>query len=102
MRYSKDATGAIIGEDRDEVPMSKEEGLKRWRKEMELMYLKGADPEFDYKQVDGSEEYDDRTVQEREEEEKWFEQEEPSWFQESGERAGRIGCLTGQTGVQDF
>lgn len=66
------------------------------------MFLRGDDPDFDYKGVDESEEYDDRGVQEREEEERWFEKEEPSWVEESDEHAGRAEGLRGQTGVQDY
>ena len=102
MKYNRDASGSIVAEEKDEVPKTKNEGIQKWRKEMELMFLTGADPEFDYKEVDGSEEYDDRTVQEREEEERWFEKEEPSWVEESGQDAGRTEGLTGQTGVQDY
>ena len=100
-RDNRDTCGGIV-EERDEVPENKDDGLQRWRKEMELMFLKGADPDFDYKEVDGSEEYDDRVVQEREAEERWFEMEEPSWVEESNQDVGRAEGLTGQTGVQDY
>lgn len=96
MRYRRDASGAIVAEEKDEVPMNKEEGIQRWRQEMELMFLRGDDADFNYKGVDESEEYDDRGVQEREEEERWFEQEEPSWVKAIDEG------VTGQTGVQDY
>ena len=102
MRYRRDASGTILAEEKDEIPMNKEEGIQRWRKEMELMFLRGDDPDFDYKGVDESEDYDDRGMQEREEEERWFEKEEPSWVGESDEDAGRAESLIGQTGVQDF
>lgn len=102
MRYRRDASGYIVAEEKDEVPKNKEEGIQRWRKEMELTFLRGDDPDFDYEGVDESEDYDDRGVQEREEEEKWFEQEEPSWAEERDEDAERAGVITGQTGVQDY
>ena len=95
-------TSRDIMEEKDEVPENKDDGLQRWRKEMELMFLRGADPDFDYKEVDGSEEYDDRVVQEREAEERWFEMEEPSWVEGSNQDVGRAEGLTGQTGVQDY
>ena len=91
-----------MAEEKDEAPMNKEDGIQRWRKEMEQMFLRGDDADFDYTGVDESEDYDDRGVQEREEEERWFEKEEPSWVEESDEEAGRAGRLTGQTGVQDY
>lgn len=91
-----------MAEERDEVPKNKEEGMQRWRKEMELMFLRGDDPDFDYKGVDESEDYDDRGVQEMEEEERWFENEEPSWMGDNDRDEGTAEGLTGQTGVQDF
>ncbi|KAM0804256.1 coiled-coil domain-containing protein-domain-containing protein, partial [Usnea florida] len=97
MRYRRDASGEIVAEEKDEVPQNKEDGMQRWRKEMELMFLRGDDGDFDYKIVDESEDFDDRGVQEREEEEKWFEKEEPSWIEEK-ENDG----LMGETGVQDY
>ena len=100
--YSRDTSGNIVAEEKDEVPETKDEGMQRWRKEMELMFLGGADPDFDYAEVDRSEDYDDRVLQEREAEERWFEKEEPSWVEESEHDAGRAGSLTGQTGVQDY
>ena len=97
MRYRRDASGEIVAEEKDEVPQNKEDGMQRWRKEMELMFLRGDDGDFDYKIVDESEDFDDRGVQEREEEEKWFEKEEPSWIEEK-----KNDGLMGETGVQDY
>ena len=97
MRYRRDASGEIVAEEKDEVPKDKEDGMQRWRKEMELMFLRGDDGDFDYKGVDENEEFDDRGVQEREEEEKWFEKEEPSWVEEK-----KYEGLMGETGVQDY
>ena len=99
MNYSGDASGVVVAEENDEVPENKDEGMQRWRKEMELMFMRGAAPEFDYKQVDGSEEYDDRALQEREAEERWFEKEEPRWVEGSDQNPS---SLTGQTGIQDY
>ncbi|CAD6570173.1 MAG: hypothetical protein ASARMPRED_003529 [Alectoria sarmentosa] len=100
IRYGRDTSGVIVAEDED--PKNKEEGIQRWRKEMELMFLRGDDADFEYKGVDESEQYDDRGVQEREEEERWFEKENPSWVEERDQDAGRAEGLKGQTGVQDY
>ena len=91
-----------MAEENDEIPKNKDEGMQRWRKEMELAFLRGSDADFDYAEVDGNEEYDDRVVEEREEEERWFEQEEPSWVEEGEQDAENAESLTGQTGVQDY
>lgn len=97
MRYRRDNNGEIVAEEKDEVPSSKEEGLQRWCKEMELRFLRGDDTDFDYKSVDENDEFDDLTVLEREEQEKYFEDEEPQWT-----TPGKAGNELGQTGVQDF
>lgn len=103
MRYRRDESGAIVAEEKDEVPKSKEEGAERWRKEMELMFLRGDDTEFDYTAVDMSDEYDDKDVEEQEEEEKYFDGEEPAWVESSAHPVDmERPLLTGQTGVQDF
>lgn len=106
MRYKRDEKGEIVAEERDEVPISKEEGAARWRNEMSLRFLSGGDEDFDYEDVDENEIYDDRDLMEREEEEKWFEEEEPQWM-EKEDRAengtiGELKGLSGQTGIQDF
>lgn len=103
MQYRRDASGGIVAEEKDEIPMNKEEGMQRWRKEMELRFLKGDDTDFDYRTVDESEEYDDRGIEDREEEEKWFEDESPAWVQEDENGTPTADkAITGQTGVQDY
>ena len=98
----RDGAGEILPETEDEVPGSKEEGMETWRREIETRFLKGGDTDFEYGAVDESEEFDDRGTEEREEEEKWFEEEEPRWVV-SPKEEGPVGkSLQGQTGVQDF
>ena len=97
MRYSRDEKGQIIAEEKDEVPGTKEEGRDRWRKEMELRFIRGEDADFEYNYVDMNEDYDDRTTMDRDHEEEWFEGEEPNWVSnEEGKTP------IGQTGVQDY
>ena len=81
----------------DEVPASKEEGMERWRREMEMRFLRGGDEEFEYEKVDESEEFDGRE-EEREVEERWFEEESPRWV--GGSEVEEK--FWGETGVQDF
>ena len=103
MRYRRDASGEIVAEEKDEVPRNKEEGMQRWRKEMEMVFLRGDDPEFDYTTVDTSEIYDQKGVEEQEEEERYFDEEEPMWVETDRKRDDSEGPhLTGQTGIQDF
>jgi hypothetical protein len=93
--YARGPNGEVLPEEEDEVPSSKEEGLSRWKFEMTLRFLRGDDDEFEYRDVDESEEWD--VVERRESEERWFEDEEPEWVGE-----GEDGGVGGDTGVQDF
>ncbi|KAL9128440.1 MAG: hypothetical protein Q9217_002873 [Psora testacea] len=107
MRYRRDEKGQIVAEEKDEVPSSKEDGAQRWKKEMELRFLRGDDGEFDYEKVDGNEAYDDHRTFERDEQERWFDEEEPQWtITDKGTVDSQNGDnsphLVGQTGVQDF
>jgi hypothetical protein len=95
--YSRGDHGEVLPEDPDEVPRSKEEGFERWRFEMTLRFLKGEDPDFDYMEVDESDEWD--IIESKEEEERWFEDEEPEWVEEVDPSVETIG---GETGIQDF
>ena len=95
--YKRGKDGEILAEEKDEVPMTKEEGMQRWRKDMELRFLEGRDEDFEYSVVDRSEEYDDRRAEEREDEEKWFDEEDPQWVTDLTEKH-----IEGETGVQDF
>jgi hypothetical protein len=93
--YSTGKDGKVLPEQEDEVPRDKEDGLERWKFEMTIRFLKGEDPDFDYKTIDESEEWD--VIERAEEEERWFEDEEPSWVDEkTGNGTG------GETGILDY
>ena len=113
--YVRGQNGQILPEEEDEVPKNREEGMERWKFEMTIKFLRGEDREFDYRDVDESEELD--VLEAREEEERWFEDEEPEWVEdESGEDVPEdtIGkkkgdrekkafeATGGETGIQDF
>jgi hypothetical protein len=101
--YRRGPDGEILAEDRDEVPACKEEGMARWRWEMQARFLRGDDDDFDYTKVDDNAEYDNRTLEDQDAEDKYFDQETPEFV--SGEDAVRRSEskeLTGETGVQDF
>lgn len=66
------------------------------------MFLCGDDADFNYSEVDGNEEYDDRSVEEREAEDRWFAEEEPEWAIDDGVSFASDQKPQGQTGVQDF
>ncbi|KAL1971034.1 hypothetical protein VTN77DRAFT_2868 [Rasamsonia byssochlamydoides] len=99
LSYRRGPDGEIIAEDKDDIPATKEEGEKRWRWEMEMRFLKGADYDFDYKTVDENDEYDDWN----EEQERYFDEEEPEWIVEEGhEGEDPKSRLKGETGIQDY
>jgi Coiled-coil domain containing protein (DUF2052) len=101
--YKRGANGEILAEERDEVPADMEEGIRRWRWEMEMRFVRGGDAEFECEKVDESEEFDDRGVEERDEEEKWFDEEESKFVDKNGDvRRSTSRELEGETGIQDF
>lgn len=87
-----------VDEDSDDEVKTKEEGLARWRDDMGQRFLRGEDRDFRYEEVDESEEWDDVQEEEREAQDKYFDDEDPSWIH-SGQGTPKI---TGETGVQDF
>jgi hypothetical protein len=97
--YTRGPQGEIIEEDKDDVPMNKEEGKAWWIDEMTQRFLRGGDDDFDYaKLVDSNPKYDD-PEQERDLQDAYFESME-SDFDSDGE--GKEKVLTGETGIQDY
>lgn len=96
LSYARGQSGEVLPEDPDEVPSSKEEGFERWKFEMTLKFLRGEDGDFDYHDIDAGGEWDE--IENRDVEERWFEDEEPEWLGE--EETGEI--IAGETGIQDF
>lgn len=96
--YNRGPQGQIVEEDKDDIPMTKEEGKAWWVDEMTQRFLRGADDDFEYKTVDESQKYDD-PEEERDLQEKWFESME-SDFDSDGE--GKEKVLKGETGIQDY
>jgi len=64
---------------------------------MTIKFLKGEDPDFNYKEIDESNEWD--VIESMEEEEKWFDDEEAEWVIEEDPSVKTVG---GETGIQDF
>ncbi|KAH6674918.1 coiled-coil domain-containing protein-domain-containing protein [Halenospora varia] len=95
--YARGENGEVLPEEEDEVPKTREEGFERWKFEMTVRFLKGEDPDFNYRAVDESEEWD--VIERVEEEERWFDEEEPGWVDKE-EKAGE--GTGGETGIQDF
>ncbi|KAI4104601.1 MAG: hypothetical protein L6R37_003122, partial [Teloschistes peruensis] len=93
---STNENGEVMVEQKDEVPVNKEEGEGRWRKLVEMRFLRGEDADFDYGAVDGDDGLDG-LEESRDIENKWFEEEEESFMGE-----GSHASLKGETGVQDF
>ena len=95
--YRRGPDGEILAEEKDEVPLDKNDGAERWRQAMETRFLRGTDTDFDYKEVDENEAYDDRVIEEQEASEKYFDQEEPEFIEQTESTE-----LRGETGIQDF
>lgn len=101
--YRRGPHGEILAEEKDEIPTSKEEGLTRWRFEMEQRFIRGGDDDFDYTTVDDNEEYDDRAIEEQDAEDKYFDGQEPEFVMgEEGLPRSKSKELEGETGIQDF
>lgn len=98
LSYTRGPHGEILAEDSDDIPASKEEGEKAWQWEMGLRFMRGDDPDFDYKTVDENEEYDDLTEQQ----EQYFDDEEPEWVVDDVRGEEARPRLQGETGIQDF
>ncbi|PLB45854.1 hypothetical protein P170DRAFT_429032 [Aspergillus steynii IBT 23096] len=96
--YTRGPNGEILAEERDEIPSSQEEGQKLWQWEMTLRFLRGEDEDFDYATVDDNDEYDDWN----EEQERYFEDEEPEWMVDRANEGDVRSQLQGETGIQDF
>ncbi|KAI1820081.1 hypothetical protein F4861DRAFT_91637 [Xylaria intraflava] len=93
------------------VPQTAEEGRTRWDEFLQHRFVAGGDEDFNYRIVDEDDEYD--ALERREQEDAWFDNEEPGWVgesgdddeaeqQESGDKVVIERTLTGETGVQDF
>jgi Coiled-coil domain containing protein (DUF2052) len=93
--YSRGPNGEILEEDQDDVPQNKDEGWSRWKYEMEMRFLRGDDDDFEYETVDDNQAYDDREEEDRQELEKYLDDEEPNWVTDGK-------TPQGETGVQDF
>ena len=101
--YRRGKNGEILAEERDEVPVDQEDGLRRWRWEMEMRFVGGRDDDFDYETVDGDDRLDDRIGEERDAEEQWFDGESPNFVIGEDEiKKKRSKELEGETGIQDF
>ena len=87
-----------VAEDKDDVPMTKEEGRAWWVDEMTQRFLRGGDEDFEYAKIDHSPAYDDPEW-ERDLQDAWFESME-SDFDSDGE--GKEKILVGETGIQDY
>ena len=94
--YRRGPGGEILAEEKDEIPMSKEEAYAQWKEVMEWRFLNGEDTDFDYPSVDDNEGMDDKKQMEQDKEDAYFDSEEPSWDLEDGKEP------QGETGIQDF
>ena len=73
--------------DRDPLKAEKEKRMLRQEllRTMQLRFLNGEDKDFDYTKVDSNEQYDSLDIREKDEQEAYFDEEEPSDQQEKME-----------------
>lgn len=88
-------TTTSIDDPWDVTAADKEHGLELWKMFLEDRFVKGDDQDFDYGKVDEDDSLD--SFERDEEQERWFEDEEPGWVADE-QGKGRAG----ETGVQDF
>ncbi|KAJ9132378.1 hypothetical protein NKR23_g11316 [Pleurostoma richardsiae] len=90
-----------------EPPASREEAQETWEEFLRDRFVHGRDEDFDYAGVDENDELD--VLERRDQEEAWFDDEDPGWASDgSGDDGGEGGKMVverrieGETGVQDF
>ncbi|OTB01847.1 hypothetical protein M426DRAFT_323197 [Hypoxylon sp. CI-4A] len=85
-------------------PETREEGRERWDDFLRRRFVLGRDDDFDYRTVDENDDLD--ALERREQEDAWFDDEDPDWASDSAEDQGggaRLErMLEGETGIQDF
>ncbi|KAI6089155.1 coiled-coil domain-containing protein-domain-containing protein [Hypoxylon rubiginosum] len=87
-------------------PETREEGRGRWDDFLRRRFVLGRDDDFDYRAVDENDDFD--VMERREQEDAWFDDEDPDWAsdfvedQADVEKALREKKLEGETGIQDF
>ena len=98
--------GTTVGPGPIPGPESREQGRDRWNDFLRRRFVLGRDEDFDYRPVDENDDYD--ALERREEEDQWFNDEDPAWAGEEGGGGGGGGLgahdrkLEGETGIQDF
>lgn len=96
------ATTALALTGTDTPAQTREEGQEQWHAFLRERFVRGGDEDFDYAGlVDNDDELD--ILERMEEEEAWFDEEEPGWASDGDEGGGKVErVLEGETGVQDF
>ncbi|ORY67475.1 coiled-coil domain-containing protein-domain-containing protein [Pseudomassariella vexata] len=81
---------------------TKDEGRERWEEFLRCRFVHGLDEDFNYDPVDQNDALD--VLERRDEEEAWFNEEEPEWVSEGGaeNEGAKKKRLEGETGIQDF
>ena len=97
--------GMKLSTDPDVAAQEKRMLRQEFLRAMQLSFLSGEDKEFDYSKVDSNDQYDSLDHRQQDEEEAYFDQEEPSWCEEEeedgidwctgGMETGHGDCLTG-------
>lgn len=92
----------LLAPDGRPPPATKEEAQERWLEFLRDRFVRGDDEEFDYRSVDQDADLD--ALERADEEDAYFDGEDPSWASDAGEQAdpGDKNVREGETGIQDF
>ena len=88
------AGGMKLSADPDVAAQEKQMLKQEFLRAMQLSFLSGEDKDFDYSKVDSNDQYDSLDHRQQDEEEAYFDQEEPSWC-EVEEEDGLDWCTDG-------
>ncbi|KAI0130599.1 hypothetical protein BJ170DRAFT_578655 [Xylariales sp. AK1849] len=80
-------------------PRTQQEGRDRWEDFLRQRFILGGDEDVDYVPIDTDDSLD--VIERRDEEEAWFNDEEPRWASKQ-DVEGEEERLEGETGIQDF
>ena len=91
-------TGSGLDQAWEQATGDKARGLELWHVFLSERFIQGDDGDFDYSAVDTNEDLDVMTR--RDAEDAWFDEEEPSWQDNTVGPSGQT--RQGETGIQDF
>ncbi|KAK7413560.1 hypothetical protein QQX98_007569 [Neonectria punicea] len=95
-------TGVSLDNSWEHPAADREHGRQLWHDFLENRFVRGLDDEFDYSAIDHNDEFD--SMVRKDAEDAWFEDEEPSWTEDTvvSDAGKEAATRQGETGVQDY